>query len=65
MRQCSARQQNGYSFIELLLVISIAATLTGVAVPRVSGTIDDLRAAGAPFATGVAAPSSLNCAGSA
>jgi prepilin-type N-terminal cleavage/methylation domain-containing protein len=37
----------GYSLIELLFVISIAATLAGVAVPITSDTIDNIRAAGA------------------
>jgi type II secretory pathway pseudopilin PulG len=47
MRRHASHRRNGYSFIELLLGISLAATLTGIAVPLVSGTIDDLRAAGA------------------
>jgi type II secretory pathway pseudopilin PulG len=47
MRRQSPRRQDGYSFIELLLVITVAVTLAGIAVPLVSGTIDHLRAAGA------------------
>jgi len=47
MLRHAPRRQNGYSFIELLLAISVAATLAGLAVPLLSGTIDDLRAAGA------------------
>lgn len=37
----------GYSVIELLFVLSIAATLAGVAVPLASGAIDAIHAAGA------------------
>jgi type II secretory pathway pseudopilin PulG len=37
----------GYSLIELVLVVSVMATLAGLAVPLVSTTIDDLHAAGA------------------
>lgn len=37
----------GYTLLELLLVISILTTLAGLSVPMASGTVDDLRAAGA------------------
>lgn len=37
----------GYTLVELLLAVSTIATLAGFAVPMVSGTVDDLRAAGA------------------
>ena len=39
--------RNGYSFVELLFAISITATLAGFVVPLASGTIDEIRAAGA------------------
>jgi prepilin-type N-terminal cleavage/methylation domain-containing protein len=47
MRRQSSPLQNGYSLIELMLAISIATTVTGLAVPLVTGTIEHLRAAGA------------------
>ena len=37
----------GYTLLELLLVVSTLATLVGFAIPIASGTVDDLRAAGA------------------
>ncbi|CAN5880276.1 hypothetical protein BH24ACI5_BH24ACI5_01620 [soil metagenome] len=37
----------GYTLIELLLAMSLLATLTGIAVPLVAGTVDDLRASAA------------------
>ena len=37
----------GYSLIELLLVIALAGTLAGVAVPMTRGAVDEVRAAGA------------------
>ena len=37
----------GYSFIELILALSLIAVLAGFAVPVASGTIDDIHAAGA------------------
>lgn len=37
----------GYTLIELLLAVSLMATLAGIAVPLASGAIDDLRASGA------------------
>lgn len=37
----------GYSLVELIFVLSITATIAGIAVPIVSGTIDDIHAAGA------------------
>lgn len=41
------RGGEGYTLIELLLAVSTIATLAGFVVPLVSGTVDDLRAAGA------------------
>lgn len=38
---------NGFSLLELLLVVAVMATLVGVSVPLVSGAIDELRAASA------------------
>jgi len=38
---------NGYSLLELLFAVSIATTLMALAVPLASGTLDDVRAAGA------------------
>ena len=40
-------RQAGYTVLELLLVVSVTATLAGIAVAAVSGTVDHLRAAGA------------------
>lgn len=40
-------RSGGYTLVELLLAISTIATLAGVAIPIASGTVDDLRAAGA------------------
>ena len=37
----------GYSLLELVLVVSVMATMAGLAVPLVSTTIDDIHAAGA------------------
>ena len=37
----------GYTLVELLLAVSTIATVAGIAVPIASGTVDDLRAAGA------------------
>ena len=37
----------GYTLVELLLAISTIAAVAGLAVPIASGTVDDLRAAGA------------------
>ena len=37
----------GYTLLELLLAVSTLATLAGFAIPIASGTVDDLRAAGA------------------
>jgi len=37
----------GYSLVELVLGLSVMATLAGIAVPLVSTTVDDLHAAGA------------------
>lgn len=39
--------REGYTLVELLLVISTVATLAGFAVPLAAGTVDDLRASGA------------------
>ena len=41
------RAQSGYTAIEVLFVIGIAATLSGVALPPVLRGLDDYRAAGA------------------
>ena len=40
-------RQNGYTLLELMFVVTLAATLTGMAVPAVSSTVDRLRAANA------------------
>ncbi len=40
-------RSGGYTLVELLLAVSMIATLAGFAVPIASGTVDDLRAAGA------------------
>jgi len=40
-------RSGGYTLVELLLAVSTIATLAGIAVPIASGTVDDLRAAGA------------------
>ena len=47
MRPQLAGRLEGYTLIELLLAVSILATLAGIAVPLASGTVDDLRASGA------------------
>ena len=43
----STHAPSGYSLIELLLTVGIAAALAGIAVPLASATVDDLRAASA------------------
>jgi len=45
--QFQLKASAGYSLIELTLSLSILATVTGMAVPIVSSTIDDIHAAGA------------------
>lgn len=40
-------ESRGYTLVELLFVVSIIATLTGVVVPMASRTVDDLRTSGA------------------
>jgi type II secretory pathway pseudopilin PulG len=45
--QCRFTGFAGYSFIELVFALSLIATLAGLAVPVVSGTIDQLHTSGA------------------
>lgn len=40
-------RSEGYTLVELLLALSMIATLAGIAIPLASGTVDDLRASGA------------------
>ena len=42
-----AVRSGGYTLVELLLAVSTIVTLAGFVVPLASGTVDDLRAAGA------------------
>lgn len=47
MQRSGFARSDGYSFIEILLALGLVTTLAGIAVPVASGTIDDIRAAGA------------------
>ena len=42
-----APHSRGYSALELLLAVSVAMTLSGVAIPQLQAAVDDYRAAGA------------------
>jgi type II secretory pathway pseudopilin PulG len=41
------RSTHGYSLLELLLVLGIVVTLTGIAIPQILATLDDYRVSGA------------------
>ena len=53
----NTRSNGGFTLIELLLTMAVAATLTGIAIPLVGSTVEEIRLAGAArhIATRIAA----------
>jgi prepilin-type N-terminal cleavage/methylation domain-containing protein len=43
----NTRSNGGFTLIELLLTMAVAATLTGIAIPLVGSTVEEIRLAGA------------------